>query len=55
MNGFKSTNSLETNDLPKAILALKQAYEWILCTEKKAEEPAPYSGAIAPPVSARKP
>ena len=29
MGNFKSTNSLEINDIPKAILALKKAYEYL--------------------------
>lgn len=38
-DGFKSTGSLDINDIPKAILALKRAYEWILCKEKENERP----------------
>jgi len=32
---FKSTGSLDTNDIPKAILALKQAYEYLMVTDRK--------------------
>ena len=38
---FKSTGGLELNDIPKAILALKKAYEWL--TVKK-PEPHPGQG-----------
>ena len=34
---WKGTNSLSLNDLPKAILALQKAYEYLM--EKKAETP----------------
>lgn len=47
-DGFKSTSSLDLNDIPKAILALKQAYEYILCEENRqgretVEATVPYS------------
>ena len=32
---FKWTSSLETNDIPKAILGLKKAYEFITMTNKE--------------------
>lgn len=38
--GFKSTGSLDVNDIPKAILVLKKAYESILCAEQKREGPS---------------
>jgi hypothetical protein len=31
-DGWKSTNSLDVNDLPKAILALSKAYEYLVLT-----------------------
>lgn len=31
---WKDTTSLNTNDLPKAVVVLQQAYEWILCPEE---------------------
>ena len=36
---WKGTNSLSLNDLPKAILALQKAYEYLM--EKRDEKPAP--------------
>jgi len=33
--GFKSTDSLDANDIPKAILALKKAYEYLMCAEQQ--------------------
>ncbi|MBM3334785.1 hypothetical protein FJY63_09000 [Candidatus Sumerlaeota bacterium] len=32
--GFKSTDSLDPNDIPKAILALKKAYEYLMCVDQ---------------------
>ena len=32
-NGWKSTNSLDVNDIPKAILALSSAYEYIVLND----------------------
>ena len=48
--GFKSTDSLDVNDIPKAILALKQAYEYIVCHERQEEriETKANGGFIAP-------
>ncbi len=34
-NEWKSTNSLRINDLPKAILVLNKAYEYIVLKEQK--------------------
>ena len=34
---FQSTSSLDTNDIPKAILALKKAYEYLMTTGQKIE------------------
>jgi hypothetical protein len=51
VEGFKSTESLDVNDIPKAILALKKAYEYILCSERQekeaAPEPKPFQSASA--------
>ncbi len=40
-DGWKSTNSLDVNDLPKAILALSKAYEYLVLTpgSDEGEEP----------------
>ena len=35
---FKSTSSLDTNDIPKAILALKKAYEFLTIKGHKIEK-----------------
>jgi hypothetical protein len=37
MGNFKTTDSLDTNDIPKAILALKKAYEYLTTTIQNAE------------------
>jgi hypothetical protein len=37
-NEWKSTNSLRTNDLPKAILVLNKAYEHIVLKEQTDQE-----------------
>ena len=34
---WKNTNSLDVNDIPKAILALSKAYEYIVLSDKSAE------------------
>ena len=49
VEGFKSTESLDVNDIPKAILALKKAYEYIMCSERQenAPEPKPFQSASA--------
>ena len=39
LGNWKGTNSLSLNDLPKAILALQQAYEYLM--GKKDEPPTP--------------
>jgi len=44
---FKSTGSLDANDIPKAILALKQAYEYLMVTGKKQSQ-SPGEGQYAP-------
>jgi len=36
--GWKSTNSLDANDLPKAILALQKAYEYLVLSPEHSEE-----------------
>ena len=36
-DGFKSTNSLDTNDIPKAMLALNKAYEYLMTTRQKSK------------------
>ena len=38
--GFKSTGSLEINDVPKAILALKKAYDWMMCADRENDKAA---------------
>ena len=43
---WKGTNSLSVNDLPKAILALQQAYEHI--TTRRSSEENPSSAASRP-------
>jgi len=35
---WKSTNSLRANDLPKAVLILQKAYEYLVLTETHDEE-----------------
>ena len=35
---FKTTSSLDTNDIPKAILALKKAYEYITAPRPAAQQ-----------------
>ena len=35
---FKSTNSLDAGDIPKAILALFKAYEYILCGQPEKDD-----------------
>jgi len=52
--GFKSTSSLDVNDIPKAILALKKAYEYLLCAEQERENP-PQDEVPIPWASARVP
>jgi len=47
--GFKSTGSLDTNDIPKAILALKQAYEYLVCHERQEERAEIKSAAFIAP------
>ena len=37
---FKATNSLDVNDIPKAILALKKAYDYLM-TQRPAEGERP--------------
>lgn len=37
---WQTTNSLRTNDLPKAILVLGKAYEFLALTETETEEEA---------------
>ncbi len=39
-NGFKTTGSLNIDDIPKAILALSRAYEFLIC------QPAKTDGAV---------
>ena len=40
---FQNTGSLDLNDIPKAILALKKAYEYLtLKDEKRSESEKPY-------------
>ena len=34
---WKNTNSLDVNDIPKAILALTKAYEYIVLSDKSTE------------------
>ena len=34
---FKSTHSLDTNDIPKAILALKKSYDYLMTKPKPAQ------------------
>ena len=34
---WKNTNSLDVNDLPKAILALTKAYEYLVLSDKSAD------------------
>jgi hypothetical protein len=36
--GWKSTNSLDINEIPKAILALSKAYEYLVIWESTEEE-----------------
>ncbi len=36
--GWKSTNSLDVNDLPKAILVLQLAYEYLVLSPQTSEE-----------------
>ena len=36
---WKSTNSLDANDVPKAILALQQAYAYLMVKDDKDKEP----------------
>ena len=38
---FKTTSSLEANDIPKAILALKKAYEYLTLTPTKNRDAKP--------------
>ena len=38
---FKSTSSLDVNDIPKAILALKKAYEFCMAPKKPETSAAP--------------
>ena len=35
---FKSTHSLDTNDIPKAILALKKTYDYLMTKPKPAQQ-----------------
>ena len=35
---FKTTNSLEANDIPKAILALKKTYEYLTLTPSRQKD-----------------
>jgi hypothetical protein len=37
-DGWKSTNSLDVNDLPKAILALQKAFEYLTLSQGLTEE-----------------
>ena len=34
-NGFKSTSSLDLYDIPKAMLALSKAFEYLVCNGEK--------------------
>jgi len=52
--GFKSTNCLDVNDIPKAIVALKKAYEYLLCAESE-RNGAPQEEVAVPWASARMP
>ena len=47
--GFKSTDSLDVNDIPKAILALKRAYEWIMCSGQEIETATAQATVKFPP------
>jgi len=44
-NEWKGTNSLSLNDLPKAITALQQAYEYLLSEQPKASDESAVSEA----------
>lgn len=37
---WKSTEALDANDVPKAILALRKAYEWITTPKPRRPEPS---------------
>ena len=36
---FKTTGSLGVNDIPKAILVLEKAYEFVICSDGKKSSP----------------
>lgn len=43
---WKSTNSLDVNDLPKAILALSKAYEYLVLAPEASEEKGPFGNDV---------
>ena len=43
---FKTTPGLEVNDIPKAILALKKAYEYLTTNGQNSTGPVPDEGYI---------
>ena len=47
---FKNTPSLDVNDIPKAILALKKTYEYLMVSKPQARSEVPDEAyAITPP------
>ena len=43
---WKSTSSLDVNDLPKAILALQKAYEYLVLSPEHSEEKGPFGNDV---------
>ena len=45
---FKTTSSLEIGDIPKAIMALWKAYDFLLCAEPSARVPGGDRASVSP-------
>ena len=46
--GFKTTRSLGINDIPKAVLVLQKAYDFLLCSEQRRNDPGFHSADHLP-------
>ena len=46
---FKTTGSLGLNDIPKAILALQKAYDFLICKQPRDEDTATFGYGYPPP------